>query len=277
MARQPQGPSPAMLLLADSIALVMEGGVYLTALAPPLLGLWLMRGAHPALLLPAAVGAYFVSALLFVGAIIFTKRVLIGAIPNGRYLLTSPNAVRWMFADRLCKIATRGPFHTLLTQHLVFRQLYHRGMGAQIDGTLMMGPNANISEPWLFRAGRNVLVGSGAAISGHKVEHRVLCLDEVVVGDNVLIGARCIIFPGVKIGDNAVVGANSVIPRGTVIGDGERWAGNPATRLETLVRAPALATIAARAPLDSVPQGAPHAIDHEQAPQDLQEATCKAS
>ena len=50
---------------------------------------------------------------------------------------------------------------------------------------------------------------------------------EVVIGENVWFGARCIILKGVHIGDNAVVAAGSVVtqdvPPSTLV------AGNPAT------------------------------------------------
>lgn len=52
----------------------------------------------------------------------------------------------------------------------------------------------------------------------------------VIIGDNVWIGAHCIILPGVIIGDGAVVGAGSVVtksvPAKTVV------AGNPARPIE---------------------------------------------
>ncbi len=50
-------------------------------------------------------------------------------------------------------------------------------------------------------------------------------------GNYVVVGARSIVFPGVKIGDHAVIGANSVVVCGSIIGDGEPWSGNPAKPL----------------------------------------------
>lgn len=35
----------------------------------------------------------------------------------------------------------------------------------------------------------------------------------VTIGNNVWIGARCIILPGVSIGDNAIIGANTVVTK----------------------------------------------------------------
>lgn len=36
---------------------------------------------------------------------------------------------------------------------------------------------------------------------------------QVTIGNNVWIGARCIILPGVSIGDNAIIGANTVVTK----------------------------------------------------------------
>ena len=35
----------------------------------------------------------------------------------------------------------------------------------------------------------------------------------VIIGNNVWIGARCIILPGVSIGDNVIIGANTVVTK----------------------------------------------------------------
>lgn len=48
----------------------------------------------------------------------------------------------------------------------------------------------------------------------------------VVIGDNVFIGAKCIILKGVTIGENSIVGAGSVVTKS--IPANEIWAGNPA-------------------------------------------------
>ncbi len=54
----------------------------------------------------------------------------------------------------------------------------------------------------------------------------------VTIGDNVWIGGRAVINPGVTIGDNAVIASGSVVtkdvPANTVVG------GNPARKLKEL-------------------------------------------
>lgn len=48
----------------------------------------------------------------------------------------------------------------------------------------------------------------------------------VVIGDDVFIGAKCIILKGVTIGDGAIIGAGSVVTKN--IPACQIWAGNPA-------------------------------------------------
>ena len=48
----------------------------------------------------------------------------------------------------------------------------------------------------------------------------------VVIGDDVFVGAKCIILKGVTIGKGAIIGAGSVVTKN--IPARQIWAGNPA-------------------------------------------------
>ncbi|MCC8137119.1 MAG: acyltransferase [Clostridiales bacterium] len=77
--------------------------------------------------------------------------------------------------------------------------------------------------PELVSIGNNVEVASGVRFVVHDAIHEVINNDghsgvtveenkgEIIIGDNVFIGAGAIILPGVKIGSNVIVGAGSVI------------------------------------------------------------------
>lgn len=57
---------------------------------------------------------------------------------------------------------------------------------------------------------------------------------DIVVGDNVWIGAGTIIIGGAVIGDNVIIGAGSVVPRGNYFCSKKKptkYAGNPARLL----------------------------------------------
>lgn len=225
--------------VADGLTLLVEASVYFISLLPALamiLGAW-EGGVWRTLL--ALVVAWYLSALLFVLVIVAMKRVLVGEIRPGRYLLTSKRAFPWIGVDRLVKMINRSPFRSLVIDNAFYRLLYLRGMGADIKSTLLLGQRVVIPEPYFLRAGHHVLIGDEAILSAHKVEHNVVTLEPIEIGDNVLIGARALILPGVKIGSNATIGAGAVVARGAVIQAGETWAGNPAVKLDLFGRRPA--------------------------------------
>jgi acetyltransferase-like isoleucine patch superfamily enzyme len=218
--------------LADFFNLIIEIGVYFAGFSGPVYLLWYNRTAHPMILLLLGIAGWLIAALVFILVLVLIKRLLIGEISPGRFLLTSRKSYRWMFADRITKIMVRSPFRGLVTENAFYRYVYFRGMGMKFDSTLLLGPRAVIAEPWSLSVGHNVLIGADAVISGHKVEHKVVTLEPVEIGSDVLIGTRAVILPGVNIGNRVVIGANSVIARGTVIPVGETWAGNPAQRVD---------------------------------------------
>ncbi len=55
----------------------------------------------------------------------------------------------------------------------------------------------------------------------------------IIIGDDVFIGANCIILKGIKIGDRSIVGAGSVVTHS--IPSDEIWAGNPAKFVKKVI------------------------------------------
>ncbi|BBA35953.1 hypothetical protein sS8_4022 [Methylocaldum marinum] len=234
------GKTPAYLFfLADFSTLLLEGGLYFVSFAAPIYAIQALGVTHPLALLFAAIVGWLGAAIVFMGLLVFLKRTIVGDVPYGRFYLTSPKAYRWIAADRLVKIMIRSPFRNLINETGFLRYLFYRGMGAQFPATFLMGNGAKLPEPWAITMGSHVHIGDEAVLAGHKVEGNVVTLDRIEIGDNVLIGARAIVFPGVTIGNGAIVGANSVVTRGTTIGPGEIWSGNPARKIERFRLAPA--------------------------------------
>ena len=114
---------------------------------------------------------------------------------------------------------------------------------------LIIGDNVGISQTALIshcslRIGNNVKIGGGSCIyttDFHSLDPDVRISNEdiinrksapVVIGDNVFIGAKCIILKGVTIGENSIVGAGSVVTKS--IPANEIWAGNPAKYIRTV-------------------------------------------
>ena len=110
-------------------------------------------------------------------------------------------------------------------------------------GRLLIGDRAfinygvDIAATGLVSIGADCLIGTHVSIidndfHGLVDRHETPSPRPVVIGDNVWIGNRAIILPGVTIGEGAVVGAGSVVtrdvPARTVV------AGNPARMVREL-------------------------------------------
>jgi maltose O-acetyltransferase len=56
----------------------------------------------------------------------------------------------------------------------------------------------------------SVILAHDASLYNHIGKHRI---EEVVIGDNVFLGAGVIVLPGVKIGHGAIIGAGAVVTK----------------------------------------------------------------
>ena len=98
------------------------------------------------------------------------------------------------------------------------------------------------SEPYLVEIGNHVEITGDCRFVTHDGGLWVLRpqpefekLDKfgkITIGNNVFIGLRSIIMPGVTVGDNVVIGAGSLVTKS--IPEGEVWAGVPAKKICTL-------------------------------------------
>jgi carbonic anhydrase/acetyltransferase-like protein (isoleucine patch superfamily) len=89
------------------------------------------------------------------------------------------------------------------------------------EGSIKIGDNSNIQEHVTIHGrnaeiGKNVTLGHNAIIHGAKI------------GNNVLIGMGAIVMDDVEIGDWVIVGAGSLIPPGKKIESNTLVLGNPA-------------------------------------------------
>lgn len=115
------------------------------------------------------------------------------------------------------------------------------------DASLIIGDGCGFSATAIacknnIIIGDNVKIGSGSVL--HDSDHhsldskkRRLVVDDrnstihgaLKIGNDVFIGANCMILKGVTIGDGAIIGASSVVTKN--IGSNEVWAGNPAKKI----------------------------------------------
>lgn len=225
-----QGNRAAGILVFDAVLFVVRGMLYFLALSGPVYGLWQIRDAHPLWLLPAALGGWVLAAVTFTLLVVGVRRAFFNRIPERtRFRIRDyKKALPWSCSMLLMVTMWRSPFWRMISGNVLTRTLFYRAMGARMDATLFFGEEAKFTDPWMIRAGRNVLLGEGSVLVGHRVERETVTLAPVEIGDDVVIGGRAIIMPGVKIGDGAIIGANSVVFSGTVVPAGEIWAGNPA-------------------------------------------------
>ena len=110
----------------------------------------------------------------------------------------------------------------------------HFGDGLTLGNGSGIGANSSVPSDVII--GENVMIGEELLIftSNHGVENNGIPMGAqkmtesrtVVIGNDVWIGARVIILPGVHIGNGVVIGAGSVVTKD--VPDCEIWGGNPA-------------------------------------------------
>lgn len=123
---------------------------------------------------------------------------------------------------------------------------YARSLGVRIGehSQILTDPEACFgTEPWLIKLGDHVDVTSGVQFLNHeggiwcargidKKYEKLDCFAPIVVGNNVMIGIKSLIMPGVTIGNNVIIGGHSVvtkdIPDGVIVG------GIPAKQISTI-------------------------------------------
>lgn len=105
-----------------------------------------------------------------------------------------------------------------------------RSKGIKIGDNCHIYTNAiDTDHGYLIEIGNNVTI-SHAEIQAHDASTKKILgyskVERVVIGDNVFVGTRAIILPGVRIGSNVVIGAGAVVSRD--VPDNSISAGSPA-------------------------------------------------
>lgn len=105
----------------------------------------------------------------------------------------------------------------------LYRTFLRMEVGQHTAVALMVFPD--VMFPERIRIGKNSIIGFNSTILAHEYLIDEYRIGDVVIGDEVMIGANSTILPGVTIGDGAVVSAASLvnkdIPAGAFAG------GNP--------------------------------------------------
>ncbi len=154
-------------------------------------------------------------------------------LKEGAYALFSWESIKWAFLSSLYNMIQ----YTFIDFILVtpFSNLLFRLLGAKL------GKNVQFNSKYVFDAslleiGDNTVVGGGAIIDCHMVEHGRLKLKKVRIGKNVTLGSHCTIMPGCEIGDKAMIGASAVLLKDTKVEPRDVWFGIPAESMREKMR-----------------------------------------
>ncbi|GHH97529.1 acyltransferase [Neobacillus kokaensis] len=105
----------------------------------------------------------------------------------------------------------------------LYRTFLGMKVGDQTSFALMV--MLDIMFPEKISVGRNTVIGYNTTILAHEYLIKEYRLGDVVIGDEVMIGANSTIMPGITIGDGAIVSAGTLVhkdvPPGSFVG------GNP--------------------------------------------------
>lgn len=126
---------------------------------------------------------------------------------------------RMLFNRVLMELAKKTPFPK--TKNYLYKAM---GVAIPEPSKVIVAPNVDIDyiNPELLHMGAGVFVGEGAQIWTHYFGRGdKFVIGPVVIGEDTLVGARSIIWPGTKIGRDVQIGSNAVVrgnvPDGTLI------------------------------------------------------------
>ncbi len=108
--------------------------------------------------------------------------------------------------------------------------LFHRLAGLTIGKTALIPGTEIFYDPYITTVGEQTLLGGFVKITGHIVE-RKLVMKRVTIGNNCLIGADTIIFPGAVIEDDVTIGAKTLVLKDQVLEKGKTYGGAPAREI----------------------------------------------
>lgn len=121
----------------------------------------------------------------------------------------------------IIQIARYTPF--LSVKNWLYRTFLRMKVGKKTSFALMVMPD--IMFPEKITVGDNSIIGYNTTLLAHEYLIREYRLGEIVIGNEVMIGANTTILPGVKVGDGAIVSAGTLVhkdvPSGAFVG------GNP--------------------------------------------------
>jgi acetyltransferase-like isoleucine patch superfamily enzyme len=162
---------------------------------------------------------------LITGAIhaVFLK---IYPLKPGVYSMEHPHYWYW---KTLMAISQAGRVALLPYTYFLLRPLIARLFGATIGQNVLLG--GDLSDPSLTKIGDHSVIGYGAILMCHAITDDHIKIAPIYIGEDVTIGVKAVIMPGVVVGNHASILPNSVVVSGTHIPEREIWAGIPARHI----------------------------------------------
>lgn len=125
------------------------------------------------------------------------------------------------------QLARYSPF--LRLKNWLYKTFLRMHVGEKTAFALMVMPD--IMFPEKITVGKNSVIGYNTTILAHEYLIREYRIGEVIIGDEVMVGANTTILPGVIIGDHAIISAHTLVhkdvPPGAFVG------GNPMKVIQT--------------------------------------------
>lgn len=124
----------------------------------------------------------------------------------------------------------RARFRKFILEEIWIEDYKRLGMRIGTNCSTQPGVVFDYSHCWLINIGNNVTIAPQAYLLAHDASTKRIInytkIGSVTLEDNVFIGARAIIMPGITIGKNSIVAAGSVVTKS--IPEGSIVVGNPA-------------------------------------------------
>ncbi|MED0990029.1 acyltransferase [Bacillus nitratireducens] len=111
----------------------------------------------------------------------------------------------------------------LSVKNWLYRTFLRMEVGKKTSFALMVMPD--IMFPEKITVGDNSIIGYNTTLLAHEYLIREYRLGEIIIGNEVMIGANTTILPGVTIGDGAIVSAGTLVHKD--VPDGAFVGGNP--------------------------------------------------
>ena len=133
---------------------------------------------------------------------------------RGKGIVVKHNAEFWLTRNAILEVSDNCTI-----QNYAFFQLTMPNPKVYIGGNSVIGRHCMITAKNLIRIGSNVLMGAYVQVIDHNhgmatglpIREQPAQIGEVIIGNDVWIGAGAKILANVHIGDGAIIGSNAVV------------------------------------------------------------------